>query len=176
MGDRPVTAVWGIGDAHRRAAGRARHRAPSSELARADHDELARHFGPTIGPHLRILGLGGDDSPARRRAARRQVAQQGGDVHAPTSPTPTRSPRTSTGSPREVTAEVVADGPAGHPRGREGAHGDVLDPHKISKLPGGPTTDPDEVAAMAAVVLDRFGDAAARCACFAAVGGWSGHR
>ena len=34
-----------------------------ADLAAADHHELARRFGPTIGPYLRLLGLGGDDSP-----------------------------------------------------------------------------------------------------------------
>ena len=55
--------------AHRRPAGRRRdpHRA---ELAQADHHELARRFGPTIGPHLKVLGLGGGDATGRGRAAR----------------------------------------------------------------------------------------------------------
>ena len=52
---------------HRRRARRRRLAEPASgrsrELARADHHELARRFGPTIGPHLKVLGLGGDDSP-----------------------------------------------------------------------------------------------------------------
>ena len=55
---------------------------PSPSSPRADHHELARRFGPTIGPYLRVLGLGGDDAPVGRRAARRPVAQPGGDVRA----------------------------------------------------------------------------------------------
>ncbi len=34
---------------------------PSSR--RADHHDLAQRFGPRIGPYLKLLGLGGDDSP-----------------------------------------------------------------------------------------------------------------
>jgi len=62
MGNRPVTAIWGIGA--RTAARLAEAGVHTVEnLARADHQDLARRFGPTIGPHLRILGLGGDDTP-----------------------------------------------------------------------------------------------------------------
>jgi DNA polymerase-4 len=61
MGAQPVTVIWGIG-------ARTAHRLGElgiqtvEDLARADHEQLARVFGPTIGPHLRVLGLGGDDS------------------------------------------------------------------------------------------------------------------
>lgn len=34
-----------------------------ADLARSDHEELARHVGPMIGPNLRVLGLGGHDTP-----------------------------------------------------------------------------------------------------------------
>ncbi len=62
MGHRPVTALWGVG-------GRTEHRLAELgihtvvELARADEHTLAAAFGPTIGPHLKVLGLGGDDAP-----------------------------------------------------------------------------------------------------------------
>ncbi|MPY93932.1 MAG: DNA polymerase IV, partial [Acidimicrobiia bacterium] len=62
MGDRPVTAIWGIGQ---RTAARLHDCGVTTvvELAMADHHELARRFGPRTGPYLRVLGLGGDDSP-----------------------------------------------------------------------------------------------------------------
>jgi DNA polymerase-4 len=62
MGDRPVTAISGIGT---RFAARLGDLGITTvaDLAAADHHELARRFGPTIGPHLRLLGLGGGDSP-----------------------------------------------------------------------------------------------------------------
>ncbi|MET0902881.1 MAG: DNA polymerase IV [Acidimicrobiales bacterium] len=64
MGDRPVTSIWGIGSrtAERLAAVGI---TTVAELAHSDHHELARHFGPRIGPSLRVLGLGGDDAPVR---------------------------------------------------------------------------------------------------------------
>ena len=34
-----------------------------ADLAASDHLELARRFGPTIGPYLRVLGMGGYDAP-----------------------------------------------------------------------------------------------------------------
>ena len=62
MGDRPVTAVWGIGE---RTASRLADAGIRTvvELAKADPDDLARRFGPRIGPSLKVLGLGGDDAP-----------------------------------------------------------------------------------------------------------------
>ena len=62
MGPRPVTSVWGIGE---RTASRLADAGIRTvvELARADPDDLARRFGPRIGPSLKVLGLGGDDAP-----------------------------------------------------------------------------------------------------------------
>ncbi|HEY5696982.1 MAG TPA: DNA polymerase IV [Acidimicrobiales bacterium] len=62
MGDEPVTAISGIGP--RTAARLLEHGVVSvADLAAVDHNELARSFGPSIGPYLRVLGLGGDDAP-----------------------------------------------------------------------------------------------------------------
>ena len=61
MGDKPVTAISGIGS--RTAARLGVHGVLTvAELAAADHHELARSFGPAIGPYLRVLGVGGDDA------------------------------------------------------------------------------------------------------------------
>jgi DNA polymerase-4 len=62
MGAKPVSALWGIGS---RTAERLAELGivTVESLARADPDVLARAFGPTIGPSLKILGLGGDESP-----------------------------------------------------------------------------------------------------------------
>ena len=62
MGDRPVTAIWGVG-AKTAARLEALGVRTVRDLAHADTDALARAFGPAIGPHLRVLGVGGDDSP-----------------------------------------------------------------------------------------------------------------
>jgi DNA polymerase-4 len=62
MGDKPVTQLWGIGA---RTAARLAEAGihTVSELARTDHHELAARFGPTIGPNLRLLALGGHAAP-----------------------------------------------------------------------------------------------------------------
>lgn len=153
MGEMPVTAISGIG------ARTARRLADNgigtvAELAGADHRELAGRFGPTIGPYLKLLGLGGGDSPvvdephvARSRSREvtferdltRRVEM---DEHVA---------RLAT----EVTRSVVADG-------RRVTHVAVkvrtatfFTRTKISKLPE-LTVDPAEVARAALVVLDRF--------------------
>ena len=97
MGAKPVTAIWGIGN---RIAARLGELGivTVEDLARADHEQLARSFGPTIGPHLRVLGLGGDDSPivdephvARGRSKEETFTTDVAD--------PRRSPPTSNGWP-----------------------------------------------------------------------------
>lgn len=153
MGERPVTAIWGIGD---RTAARLADAGifTVGELARADHDDLARRFGPTIGPHLRILGLGGDDSPivdeprvAKSRSKEETFTRDVGtaaelDAHLER-------------LARAVTAEVVGDG-------RSITHVAVklrtpsfFTRTKIGKLAAS-TTDADAVVAKARELLARF--------------------
>jgi DNA polymerase-4 len=62
MGDRPVTELWGIGERTAARLSEAGIRTVN-ELAHSDHNELAARFGPTIGPNLRLLGLGGHAAP-----------------------------------------------------------------------------------------------------------------
>jgi DNA polymerase-4 len=156
MGARPVTAVWGIGT---RTAARLGELGivTVEDLARADHHELARAFGPRIGPHLRVLGLGGDDSPlvAEPWVAKSRSKEETftADV-AGAAAIAAHVDRLA----REVTASVVAEG-------RRVTHVAVKvrtatfwTSSRIAKLPDGPTTDPDVVAAMAGAVLDRFGE------------------
>jgi DNA polymerase-4 len=153
MGARPVTAVWGIGS--RTAA----HLAELGihtviDLARADHDVLARRFGPRIGPSLRVLGLGGDDDPVV------------GDPYVPKSRSKevtfehdVRERSEIEGHVArlagEVTQSVVAEG-------RRVTHVAVkvrtaafFTTSRIRKLPG-PTTDPSVVTATALGMLDLF--------------------
>ncbi|WP_121012470.1 DNA polymerase IV [Saccharothrix australiensis] len=60
MADRPVTALWGVGG--RTAAKLAGVGVRTvADLARSDPAELAGHFGPATGPHLRRLALGAGD-------------------------------------------------------------------------------------------------------------------
>ena len=155
MGAKSVTAIWGIGS---RTAARLGELGivTVEDLARSDHEQLARVFGPTIGPHLRVLGLGGDDSPivgephvARGRSKEETFIT---DVTDPTS-IAAHVERLA----RHVTSEVVADG-------RRVTHVAVkvrtstfFTCTKISKLPA-PTVDPAEVVSMAMRVLIRFGE------------------
>jgi DNA polymerase-4 len=154
MGARPVTTIWGIGA---RTAARLDELGIRTveDLARADHHRLAAAFGPTIGPHLRILGLGGDDSPivaepwvAKSRSKEETFTRDVAGIETIAAHVDRLA--------REVTAEVVG-------AGRRITHVAVKvrtasfwTRSKISKLPDGPTTDPDVVAAMAASVLARF--------------------
>ena len=153
MGNEPVTAIWGIGGRiATRLADLGIHTVV--DLAKSDHHELARHFGPTIGPSLKILGLGGDDAPivdepyiARGRSREitfeRDLTDRA-DIE-----------RTVARLATELTESVVAEG-------RRVTHVSVkvrtatfFTRTKISKLPE-PTTDAADVTAMAAAVLDRF--------------------
>jgi DNA polymerase-4 len=80
LGDRPTTAVWGIGP--RVAARLARHGIETvKDLAAADPDLLVAEFGPTMGPHYGRLGRGGgyttvDDTPWVPRAHGRETTYQ----------------------------------------------------------------------------------------------------
>jgi DNA polymerase-4 len=62
LGDRPTDALWGIGaKTAKRLAGLGI--GTVRELAAADPDALAGHFGPTTGPWLVLLARGRDISP-----------------------------------------------------------------------------------------------------------------
>jgi DNA polymerase-4 len=153
MGDRPVTALWGIGN---RMAGHLAELGIRTvrDLATSDHHELARRFGPRIGPSLKILGMGGDRSPVRdlphvpRSRSREETFE-----HDLTTADEIRAHVVRLAD--EVTASVVAEG-------RRVTHVAVkvrtstfFTRSKISKLLE-PTTDPAEVARAALSVLDRF--------------------
>ncbi|MET0143487.1 MAG: DNA polymerase IV [Ilumatobacteraceae bacterium] len=153
MGARPVTAIWGIGA---RIAARLADLgiATVEELARADHERLARAFGPTIGPHLRILGLGGgDDRVVDQPHIARGRSREETFRHDLTSPAAVDAQLVRLAT--EVTEAVVAEG-------RRVTHVSVkvrtasfFTSTKISKLPE-PTTDPTVVAGRARAVYERF--------------------
>jgi DNA polymerase-4 len=153
MGERPVTALWGIGA---RTAARLAELGirTVTDLANCDHDELAVHFGPRIGPSLRIQGLGGDDAPlvdephVARSRSREVTFEHDLTEHDEIEDHVARLAG-------EVTRSVAADG-------RQVTHVAVkvrtatfFTRTKISKLPE-PTTDPAEVADRALAVLARF--------------------
>ena len=62
MGDRPTTALWGIGSKiGKRLAALGIHTV--RELADSDARVLAEAIGPTMGPWYHRLGRGADTSP-----------------------------------------------------------------------------------------------------------------
>ena len=153
MGARPVTAIWGIGPRIALRLG-ALGIETVEQLARADHDVLAKAFGPTIGPSLRVLGLGGDDAAvhdelvvAKGRSREETFTRDltdGDEIRAQVA-------RLA----REVTESVVAEG-------RRVTHVSVkvrtatfFTRTKISKL-AEPTTDTEVVVRGAHAVLERF--------------------
>ena len=170
MGDRPVTAVWGIGA---RTAQRLQEAGIRTvlELARADHEDLARRFGPAIGPHLRILGLGGDDAPVvdtpfvpRSRSREETFTRDIAD--------PVEIADHVRRLAVDVTDSVVADG-------RRVTHVAVkvrtatfFTRTKISKLPES-TTDPAVVARVASP-CSAASTSIDRCGCSAS--GWCSNR
>jgi DNA polymerase-4 len=153
MGDEPVTALWGIG---KRTAARLAGLGirTVTELAATDHGELARHFGPTIGPHLRLTAAGGgtaplDGTPHVPRSRSKEVTFEHDLTDRREIDEQVRQ------LARAVTESVVAEG-------RRVTHVAVkvrtktfYTRTKISKLAEA-TTDPETVEQRAAVVLDRF--------------------
>ncbi|MGO4343538.1 DNA polymerase IV [Pedococcus sp. 2YAF34] len=80
MGERPTTALWGVGS--RIAARLAKHGyATVRDLAAADEAVLVGEFGPSMGPHYGRLGRGDgsatvDDTPWVARAHGRETTYQ----------------------------------------------------------------------------------------------------
>jgi DNA polymerase-4 len=153
MGDRPVTAIWGIGD---RTAARLGEFGVHTvrELARADLEQLRASFGPAIGAHLKVLGLGGDDAPivdepwvARSRSKEETFVRDVSD--------PSEIEAHVVRMARDVTESVVAEGRVVTHVAVKVRTSTFFTRTKSGKLPQ-PTIDPDAVAAHARVVLARF--------------------
>jgi DNA polymerase-4 len=153
MGDQPVTAIWGVGS---RIAARLAEAGIGTvaELARADHRDLAARFGPTIGPNLKLLGMGGHVSPIVDEPhvpkGRSQEVTYERDLTDPG-----EMAREVDRLAREVTASVVAEGRAVTHVSVKVRTATFFTRTKIRKLPEA-TTDADAVAAMAGTVLGLF--------------------
>jgi DNA polymerase IV len=153
MGDRPVTAIWGIGERTARRLAEAGVRTVR-DLAWADHEDLARRFGPRIGPSLRVLGLGGDhapivDVPWVPRSRSKETTYR----HDLVDPAAVRDEVRRLAV--EVTGSVVAEGRVVthvHVKVRTASFFTRIKSSKLAE----PTTDPQVVAERALVVLDRF--------------------
>ena len=80
MGDRPTSALWGVGQKTARKLADMGI-VTVAQLARSSRDDLARRFGPTMGPWYRVLalGLGGttvSDEPYEPRSRSRETTFQ----------------------------------------------------------------------------------------------------
>lgn len=153
MGAKPVDELWGIG---KRTATRLADAGITTvlELATADEHDLARRFGPSIGPYLKVLGMGGHisplvDEPYLARSRSREVTFER-DLTDPAA----MSDHVARLA-REVTESVVAEG-------RRVTHVSVkvrtasfFTRTKIRKLPS-PSTNADDIAALARTVLAQF--------------------
>lgn len=153
MGDEPVTEVWGIGD---RTAIRLQQLGVRTvrELAAADLAQLRASFGPAIGGHLKVLGLGGGDEPIvdepwiARSRSHEETFEHDITVFEEVEAHVVRMAK-------EVTDEVVTNGRVVTHVAIKLRTSTFFTRTKIGKLPA-PTTDPDAVAAHARVVLARF--------------------
>ena len=153
MGDRPVTSIWGIGD---RTAARLADLGVRTvrELAAADLAQLRATFGPAIGGHLKVLGLGGGDEPIVDEPwVARSRSQEQTFEHDVTAPAEIEAHVVRMAS--AVTGEVVAAGRVVTHVAVKLRTSTFFTRTKIGKLPE-PTTDPEAVAAHARVVLSRF--------------------
>jgi DNA polymerase-4 len=153
MGDKPVTALWGIGE---RTAARLADAGirTVAELARADHHDLARRFGPTIGPHLRLLGLGGHASPIDGRPhVARSRSRETTFVRDLTERSEMEAQLAALAT--DVTASVVAEGRCVTHVAVKVRTATFFTRSRIRKLPE-PTVDPAVVAAAARAMLDLF--------------------
>lgn len=155
MGDRPTTALWGVGT--RVAARLARHGIQTvRDLATTDADVLVGEFGPTMGPHYGRLGRGGgwakvDDTPWVPRAHGRETTYQR-DL---------RERAEIESAVRDLATQVVDDiGREGRPCARvhlKVRFAPFFTVHRSRKLPE-PTYDAALVATTALDLLDGLGD------------------
>ncbi len=153
MGDRRTEALWGVG---RRTADKLADRGIVTvrELANADSAVLAEWFGPTIGPWLRQLALGGGgtrvSSEPRAARSRSHVITFPRDLTARD-----EIVERLAGIARDLTGEVVADGRTVRRVAVVVRTATFFTRTRITTLPA-PTRDADEVAGAAVGLLERF--------------------
>ena len=124
------------------------------DLARADHDALARAFGPRIGPSLRILGLGGDDRPLADEpwVAKSRSKEETFERDVRGRPAVEQEVARLAAA---VTAEVVAEGRRITHVAVKVRFATFFTRSRIMKLPA-PTTEPADVVEATTTVLARF--------------------
>ncbi|HEX6423333.1 MAG TPA: DNA polymerase IV [Acidimicrobiales bacterium] len=153
MHHRPTDALWGIGGRTARKLADAGV-TTVAQLAAADPADLARRFGPTMGPWYRALahGAGGthvSDAPHVARSRSRETTFQR-DVTDRAD-----LDRQLTVLARRVAQDVRADGRPVARVGLKVRFVPFFTQTRSMTLPA-PTREPDEIERAALVVLDRF--------------------
>lgn len=155
MGDRPVTALWGVGSRTALRLARLGVRTVA-ELAHASDADLAAEFGPATGPHLGRLGRGEgsavvDDTPWVPRAHGHETTYQR-DL---------RDRQEITEAVQALAEQVVADiRQEGRPCARvhlKVRFAPFFTVTRIRKLPA-PTFDPAVIAATALALFTALDD------------------
>jgi len=153
MAGRPTDALWGVG--RRTAAKLAAHGIGTVEqLAAADPAGLAERFGPTIGPWLRQLALGGGAGAVHSEP--RQARSRSHVITFPRDLTDrSEMARQLEAMARGLTGEVVADGRTIRRVATTVRTATFYTRSRITTLPE-PTQDADTIAHAAVALLDRF--------------------
>jgi DNA polymerase IV len=153
MGFRPVQDLWGIGA--KTAAKLAAHDLLTvSDLAGADHRELAGWFGPTIGPSLKLLAMGGASTTiatadwVRKSRSKQVTFERDLTTHAEIA-------ERVVDLARDVAAEVFGEGRIATHVGVIVRTSTFFTRIKMGKL-AEPSTDPEIVVQKALEVLGRF--------------------
>jgi len=154
MGDRPTSAVWGIGD---RTAAKLKGMGIGSvaQLASADWRMLAGAFGPTIGPSLKAMGMG--IGPTDVSAEPYIPRSRSHETTFPTDLTERGAIKTAvTGLARELAQDAAT---TERPVVRVAVtvrYATFFTRTSAMKLPSGATTDHEVIEQAALLVMDRF--------------------
>jgi len=153
MAERPVRELWGIGG---KTAGKLAEQQiyTIAELAAADHRVLAGRFGPTIGPSLKLLAMGGaSTSIATEQWIAKSRSKQ------TTYPTDLTDPAQIADAVNDLATaladDVRTDGRIVTHVGVTVRTSSFYTRTKTGKL-AAPTSNPEDIRHGAGVVLDRF--------------------
>jgi DNA polymerase-4 len=154
MAARPVSALFGVGPkTAKKLDALGLHTV--ADLAAADPAALLPVFGPRMAPWLPVLANGGGDTdlvtePWVARSRSREVTFDA-DVADPA-----QVASRLDGMARELGRDVVADGRRVTHVAVKVRYRSFFTPIRSMKLRGGPTTDPDVIAAAASTVLAKI--------------------
>lgn len=155
MGDRPTTALWGVGSrVSQRLAAHGIHTV--AQLAAADEPLLIEEFGPAMGPHYGRLGRGAgsatvDDTPWIPRAHGRETTFQQNLT------TPEEIAAAVGTLADQVAADIRADDRACVRVGLKVRFAPFFTVNRMRRL-AAPTFDPAEIATTALDLLSELAD------------------